>query len=175
MNPLRNRVVEVRTMPLRDVADNPGQPRIHPEAQLGAIAEALTGIGIAGAALAYQSERTGRLTLIDGHGRKALAPDEPWPVIILDLSDEEADAHLLNFDLLGRAAPYDVEALDALSASVGQQGQHLDALVADLRADFAVGAAEEPEAPDAFPEVDEDLATDFCCPKCGYSWSGKPK
>ncbi len=32
-----------------------------------------------------------------------------------------------------------------------------------------------PEAPEGFPEVGEDLATDYCCPKCGYQWSGKPK
>lgn len=31
-----------------------------------------------------------------------------------------------------------------------------------------------PSAPDAFPVVDEDLETDYCCPKCGYEWSGKP-
>lgn len=26
-----------------------------------------------------------------------------------------------------------------------------------------------------FPEVDEDIDVDYCCPKCGYEWSGKPK
>lgn len=28
-------------------------------------------------------------------------------------------------------------------------------------------------APDEFGEVDENIETKFCCPKCGYRWSGK--
>jgi hypothetical protein len=30
-------------------------------------------------------------------------------------------------------------------------------------------------APDAFPEFGPDLPTDYCCPQCGYEWSGKAK
>ncbi|WP_300268409.1 hypothetical protein [Microbacterium sp.] len=29
--------------------------------------------------------------------------------------------------------------------------------------------------PDDFPSFDDDLDTEYCCPKCGYEWSGKPK
>lgn len=29
-------------------------------------------------------------------------------------------------------------------------------------------------APDSFSEYGEDIETDYCCPKCGYKWSGKP-
>lgn len=36
-----------------------------------------------------------------------------------------------------------------------------------------VPAATEPAPPPAFPSVDETLATDHTCPKCGYEWSGK--
>ena len=31
-----------------------------------------------------------------------------------------------------------------------------------------------PEAPDDFPEVDEDIPTEYECPKCSFKWSGKP-
>jgi len=34
---------------------------------------------------------------------------------------------------------------------------------------------EEPIPPGEFPGVDENLETTYCCPKCGYEWSGKPK
>jgi rubrerythrin len=27
----------------------------------------------------------------------------------------------------------------------------------------------------AFPKVDMDIETQYCCPSCGYSWSGNPK
>jgi hypothetical protein len=32
---------------------------------------------------------------------------------------------------------------------------------------------ETPQAPEAFPEYDENIKTDYRCPKCGYTWSGK--
>ena len=31
------------------------------------------------------------------------------------------------------------------------------------------------EAPEDFLEYDEDLETEYHCPKCGYEWSGQPK
>lgn len=30
-------------------------------------------------------------------------------------------------------------------------------------------------APDEFPAYDDDIETHYQCPKCAYSWSGKPK
>lgn len=34
---------------------------------------------------------------------------------------------------------------------------------------------EEISAPEEFPEYDDDIETEYRCPKCGYEWSGKPK
>jgi len=31
------------------------------------------------------------------------------------------------------------------------------------------------EPPDEFPKVDEGIAVDYGCPRCGYEWSGNPK
>lgn len=31
-----------------------------------------------------------------------------------------------------------------------------------------------PGPPASFPQFDENLSTEFCCPKCSYRWSGKP-
>jgi hypothetical protein len=30
-----------------------------------------------------------------------------------------------------------------------------------------------PQAPQQFPAVGADIATEHSCPKCGYRWSGK--
>jgi rubrerythrin len=38
-----------------------------------------------------------------------------------------------------------------------------------------MAAMDEPIAPDAFQTYDEEIETEYCCPKCGYEWSGKPK
>jgi len=29
------------------------------------------------------------------------------------------------------------------------------------------------ESPEDFSEYGEDIETEYCCPKCGYKWSGK--
>ncbi|WP_146255441.1 ParB N-terminal domain-containing protein [Azospirillum sp. TSA6c] len=33
---------------------------------------------------------------------------------------------------------------------------------------------QEPTPPADFPSFGEDIETQYCCPKCGYRWSGKP-
>ncbi len=35
-------------------------------------------------------------------------------------------------------------------------------------------STEQPDAPEDFKEYGDDIETEFCCPKCGYEWSGKP-
>ncbi len=42
-----------------------------------------------------------------------------------------------------------------------------------LRADYR--GMDEDAPPDGFKEFDEDVETDYKCPKCEYEWSGKPK
>jgi hypothetical protein len=70
---------------------HPGNWREHPAAQAEALKGVLAEVGIAGALLAYRSERQGgALVVIDGHLRKDAAPQR-WPVLILDVDDAEAD------------------------------------------------------------------------------------
>ena len=38
-----------------------------------------------------------------------------------------------------------------------------------------LSAAEDFAPPADFEDVDDTLSTDYCCPKCGYEWSGAPK
>lgn len=56
--------------------------------------------------------------------------------------------------------------IGAVPVSVGEE--QLEAIVRGAATLFA-------EPPEEFPEFDEDLDVDYMCPKCGYSWSGKPK
>ena len=37
-----------------------------------------------------------------------------------------------------------------------------------------LAAQSEPTPPADFPTADENLPTEFQCPKCSYRWSGKP-
>ena len=36
-------------------------------------------------------------------------------------------------------------------------------------------SVDDAQPPEEFKEFDENLETDFCCPKCGYEWSGKQR
>jgi hypothetical protein len=136
-------------------------------------------IGVAGALTAYRSERNGNaLTLIDGHLRKGVAGIE-WPTLILDLSDAEADKLLTVYDPIGAMAEADAEKLKALLGTVKTEDAGLDGVLEELtRAITWDGEEREAvsiEPPEEFKTYDQDLNTDYCCPKCGFAWSGKPK
>ena len=70
--------------------------------------------------------------------------------------DEEALAKTLNSDL----AEVDVLKLEAMT---GFKQEELTGLREGTRL---------PEAPEEFPEVNENIPTKHQCPKCGYEWSG---
>src|SRR5688500_14150041 len=111
----RNRVKEMILVRAGELLDNEGNWRVHPLFQRKALQGILAEVGIADALKAYYSPRKdGRLTLLDGHLRKAETPDIEWPVIILDISDEEADLLLTHFDTIGSWAETDALKLDEL-------------------------------------------------------------
>jgi hypothetical protein len=110
---LRDRVVEMRRIPSEELTDNEQNWRVHPYAQTAAIGELLDEVGIVGALTAYHSERNGgKLTLIDGHERRSHQAD--WPVLVLDVTDEEADLLLATLDPLRQMAQTDGTQLSQL-------------------------------------------------------------
>ncbi len=110
---IRNRVTEYRVVSPDELAPNPLNWRSHPAAQRDALRGILAEVGIAGALLAYHSPRNGgKLTLVDGHERATI--DTPWPCLILDVTDAEADALLATHDPIGALAKPMAQPLDAL-------------------------------------------------------------
>ena len=132
----RNRIKALEYVNAADLTPHPGNWRAHPAAQAEALKGVLAEVGIAGALLAYRSERQGgALVVIDGHLRKDAAPQR-WPVLILDVDDAEADYILATYDPLAAMATADAGALDALLSSV-QSGE---AGVQQMLAELAEGA-----------------------------------
>lgn len=174
----RDRILELRHVAPRELADHPLQHKHHPETQRAVMEGVLKEVGIADVLRAYVSPSTGQLTLVDGHMRKNLGT-QPWPIIILDVTDEEAAYLLATYDEIASLAHRDREKLDTLLRQV-QSG---DSAVQQLLSDVAQNAGlyqdapspTEAEAPEDFPSYDETIETEYCCPKCGYEWSGKPK
>lgn len=60
-------------------------------------------------------------------------------------------------------------------AAMAEDGVKLDDLFCDDELTAILKAHTEPDAPEEFGEVDENIETAYCCPKCGYRWSGKPE
>ena len=151
MTDYRNRIVGLEYIPSDQLTPHPGNWRQHGKAQVEALRGVLAEVGIAGALLAYRSERQGgALVVIDGHLRKDAAPQK-WPVLILDVDDAEADYLLATHDPLAAMATADAGALDALLSSV-QSGE---AAVQQMLAELAESAGlYEPNgiAPSLIPE-----------------------
>jgi hypothetical protein len=138
-------------VPARELLDNDGNPRRHPQAQRDALRGVLEQVGVAGALLAYHSERNGgRLTLIDGHLRKqdfALN----WPTLILDVDDAEADLILATHDPLAALAEYDRDKLGALLQQVQAEHRAVSAMLQGLAEQKEVAATAD-SAPALPPE-----------------------
>jgi hypothetical protein len=177
---IRDRIKELRRVRASELRPNPRNWRTHPKAQQEALRGLLAEIGYADALLARECE-DGSLVLVDGHLRAETTPDALVPVLVLDVTAEEADKLLLTLDPLAGLAQAHVPALDALMRDVKTSSTAVSDMLAKLaeanatpRPD-ALEGAEQPTPPEDFPEYGEEIATDYCCPKCGYEWSGKPR
>jgi len=114
---IRDRIKELRRVKAKDLLVNPKNWRRHPKAQADALRGLLGEIGYADALLA-RALADGRLMLIDGHLRVETTPDAEVPVLVLDVSEEEADKLLLTLDPLAAMAEADSERIKALLETV---------------------------------------------------------
>jgi len=106
---MRDRVQELRRVPASELRANPKNWRRHPPAQVAALRGVLDDIGFADAVIAR--ETPDGLELIDGHLRQEVMGDQPVPVLIVDVTEEEADKMLLTYDPLAMMAQADQDQL----------------------------------------------------------------
>lgn len=110
----KNRVVETLVIRAGDLLKNDGNWRIHPIFQRQALGGLLESVGKIDALKAYRSSRYGGLTLVDGHLRQEFDPDEEWTVLLLDITDDEADLVLAHMDNITKMAETNPLKLDEL-------------------------------------------------------------
>jgi len=109
---MKDRVKELRRVPASELRANPKNWRRHPPSQEAALRGVLEDIGFADAVIAR--ETPDGLELIDGHLRQEVMGDQVVPVLIVDVTEEEADKLLLTYDPLAMMAEADNKALRAL-------------------------------------------------------------
>lgn len=157
---IRDRIKELRRVPADQLQPNPKNWRKHPEAQANALRGVLAEVGIASAVLARETPEGG-LMLIDGHLRTETLHNAEIPVLVLDVTEEEADKILATFDPLGAMAESDADALRALLEDVETGSQELADMLTALAEDAGVldGADAAEIVEDEVPEPAVDPIT----------------
>jgi ParB-like chromosome segregation protein Spo0J len=173
-----------KVIPIDQLKPHPRNYKLHPEKQIGRLRASVARFGQVRSVVA-QEGANGKFLLVAGHGLTKAAREEGLnelrvDVIPADWTPEQVEGYLVADNLLGATAEDDNTLLaeilqeqanlDYDLASLGSSQEELDALLAGLSQEQL-----EVEAPDSFNEYDENIETEYCCPKCNYSWSGKPK
>ncbi len=125
---IRDRIKELRRVKAGQLRPHPKNWRRHPTAQQNAMRGMLAEIGYADALLARQL-RDGSLELIDGHLRAEITPDLEVPVLVVDLTEEEAAKLLALHDPLAVMAETDQDVLADLLADVETENDALRAML----------------------------------------------
>jgi len=111
-----------------DLLRNPKNWRKHPKIQADALRGLLAEVGYADALL-VRERSDGRLMIIDGHLRADTTPDFMVPVLVLDVTEEEADKILLTLDPLAAMAESDAERIKALLTTVRTDSEAVQELL----------------------------------------------
>lgn len=129
---IRDRVIEMRRVPARDLVPNPKNWRTHPKSQVSALRGMLEEIGNASVLLTREMP-DGKLMILDGHLRSDILSKEEVPVVVLDLTEEEADKLLATFDPLTTMANTDKKRLQSILDSFASSNASVLGLLDDIR------------------------------------------
>jgi ParB-like chromosome segregation protein Spo0J len=143
---VRDRIKGLRRVRASELKPNARNWRTHPPEQRDALMGVLAEIGMADALIARELPDKS-LELIDGHLRADTLPDQKVPVLVVDLTEEEAAKLLLTLDPMASLATRDDELLADLIDEVQTDSPAVQAMIdqlgADLSADLDAVADEE--------------------------------
>ena len=125
---IRDRIVELRRVRAKDLVPHPKNWRVHSKAQAAALRGLLAEVGYADALLGRELP-DGRVQIIDGHLRAETTPNVMAPVLILDVTEAEAEKILLTLDPLAAMADADSERIRALLETVRTDSAAVGALI----------------------------------------------
>ena len=137
---------------MRELRQNPKNWRQHPQEQRDALRSVLEDVGIAGALIARETPHG--LELVDGHLRSDMDADASWPVLVLDVNEQEANTLLATLDPIANLAVTNEEALSELLKTLEPKAAELQALLDSLLTDEPEFNEPEPPEPAPAPEPD---------------------
>ena len=152
---MRDRIKKLVRVPAHELIANPKNWRSHPDTQRAALRAGMERLGFADVLLAREDE-SGALILIDGHLRAEEAPTEILPVVVLDVTEAEAEELLLTLDPIANMAEANRDALERLiqSTGLGDSDGALGALMEKLMVEVGgIGLDDEPAARVVLPEA----------------------
>jgi DNA modification methylase len=147
---VRDRITGLVRVPAGDLQENPKNWRRHPARQRAALRGLLKEIGYADALLARREGD--QLVLIDGHLRRSLDPKQLVPVLVLDVTEAEADTLLATLDPLAGLAEADPRVLQELLASVETSSAAVQALLDSVARGAGLPVVPFRSDPDWIPE-----------------------
>lgn len=148
---MRDRVQELRRVPASDLIAHPKNWRRHPAHQSAAVKALIGEVGFASALIVR--ETAAGLQIIDGHLRADLLDGEDVPVLIVDVTDDEAEMLLATLDPLAGLAEADSGQLAALLDGLVPESDIVRDFLANLSADVTLGTitSTPPPPPKASP------------------------
>lgn len=166
---VRDRVKELRRVRAGDLKGAPWNWRRHGDRQRSAVVGSLEELGITDP-LKARELADGTLELWDGHLRQDIlarvGPDTLIPVIVTDLTEEEAKKANLIHDPLAELAEPDAEKLDSLIQDVDTDNAALAELLDDLAGTATEGVIEG--LADGSPDESDDEESDNEEPPAEY-------
>ncbi len=121
---IRDRIKALSRLNASELLKNPKNWKTHNARQSTAVSGSLESIGFARPVLAYKQGE--EYILIDGHLRVQQAGDARIPVLVLDVTPEEADLILATHDPIADMAGIDLGKLEALMSELRPEHEQLD-------------------------------------------------
>ena len=110
------------------------------------------------------------LQLIDGHLRTTVAPDAEIPVLILDVTQDEADKILATHDPLTAIAEANTDKLEESLDEMETDSETMKAMLEQLKEEVGISPPDfAPVSADQQGRLDEKAK--LKCPKCGEEFT----
>jgi ParB-like chromosome segregation protein Spo0J len=158
----------LKSVNISDLQLDPENVRKHSEKNLNAIKDSLRKFGQVKPIVINDD-----LTVVAGNGTLSAARELGWQKIDViqlpqDWDKNKIKAFAIADNRTAELAEWETELLNIQLEELREHGYKLS--------DLGFENLKDPdEVIEEFKEIDEDLPTDYQCPKCGYEWSGAAK